>query len=562
MKKITLLLALFIVSISFGQITINEVDADQTSTDTEEFIELLSDTPNFSLDGYIVVLYNGSSDVSYTTVDLTGFTTDVNGYFIIGSDAVTGVDIALGPDNTIQNGADAIAIYQDAAGNFPDGTAVTSTNLIDAIVYGTSDGDDAELLAGLGETVQYDENLNGMKDTESIQARGDGTYCVALPTLRAANACPTCTFVITTVNTTCDNETGGTDTVTVEVSYTGGGTETFNVSADAGTVGGDDPTSVANGTIVITGVDENSTVTLTVTSTNCNTSEAIDTPICEAATNVSNIGALRGSAEGSEYVITGEVLLTYQEDFRNQKYIEDATGAILIDDNAGVITSMYNIGDGLTGMTGTLTSFGGMMEFVPTQDPGAASSTGNTITAQTVSITALNANPNNYEAEFVKIESVMIDNSIESTWVTGTVYAMTNADGTFNFRTSFFNADYIGSDVPTQTANVKGIITERNNGDFFITARSSSDISTNLSVGQNSLDAFTIYPNPTTKGYINITSQVSGAKKVVVYNVLGKQVISTNLTGERLDVSGLNSGVYIVKISQGDASVTKKLVIR
>lgn len=191
MKKITLIASLFAATSSFAQLIINEVDADQTGTDTTEFLELKSDTPNFAMDGYVVVLFNGSNDTSYTAVDLTGFSTDANGFFIIGSDATPGVDIALGPDNTIQNGADAIAIYTGTAADFPNGTPVTSTNLVDAIVYGTSDDDDPELLAGLGETVQYDENLNGQKDIESLQLDGNGSFCTAAPTLRATNSCPT-----------------------------------------------------------------------------------------------------------------------------------------------------------------------------------------------------------------------------------------------------------------------------------------------------------------------------------------------------------------------------------
>lgn len=189
MKKITLLAALLIGAVSFSQVVINEVDADQTGNDTTEFIELKSNTPNFALDGLIVVLYNGSNDASYTTVDLAGKTTDAQGFFIIGSDATPGADVLLGPDNTIQNGADAIAIYQAAASAFPNGTAVTNVGLIDAVVYGTSDDDDVELLAGLNQTVQWDENLNSMKDLESIQRKDDGTFCTSLPTLRATNIC-------------------------------------------------------------------------------------------------------------------------------------------------------------------------------------------------------------------------------------------------------------------------------------------------------------------------------------------------------------------------------------
>ncbi|SRX52282.1 T9SS type A sorting domain-containing protein [Aequorivita sp. CIP111184] len=189
MKKITFIASLLFYTISFSQIHINEVDVDQTGTDVSEFVEILSDSPNFSLEGYIVVFYNGSDDESYKRVDLTGYVTDSEGFFIIGSSATPGVDISIGTSNTIQNGPDAIAIYQDEVSNFPNGTPVTNVNLIDAIVYGTNDDDDPELLAGLDQTVQYDEDLNGNKDTESIQSDGAGGFCVIAPTLRATNAC-------------------------------------------------------------------------------------------------------------------------------------------------------------------------------------------------------------------------------------------------------------------------------------------------------------------------------------------------------------------------------------
>ena len=189
MKKLSLLTAMLISVVSSAQIYINEVDADQTGTDTHEFIELLSDSPNSSLDNYLVVLFNGSDDLSYRTIDLTGFSTDSKGFLIIGDNEISGAEISLGTSNRIQNGPDAVAIYQDDAANFPNGTATTTTNLIDAIVYGTNDDDDLELLAGLGETAQYDEDLNGNSEEESLQLDSNGEYCVKPPTLRATNSC-------------------------------------------------------------------------------------------------------------------------------------------------------------------------------------------------------------------------------------------------------------------------------------------------------------------------------------------------------------------------------------
>ena len=70
----------------------------------------------------------------------------------------------------MQNGADAVAIYADDAANFPSGTAVTTTNLIDSIVYDTSDADDAGLLVLLNAgQPQVDENSGGDSAGQSSQ---------------------------------------------------------------------------------------------------------------------------------------------------------------------------------------------------------------------------------------------------------------------------------------------------------------------------------------------------------------------------------------------------------
>lgn len=566
MKKITLLLALFCASFAFGQVVvINEVDADQTSTDTEEFIELFSTAANQDLSGYIVVLYNGSSDESYTTVDLNGFSTDADGFLIIGSDAVAGVDIPLGPDNTIQNGADAVAIYQDDAANFPNGTPVTAANLIDALVYGTNDDDDIELLTTLGESIQYNEDANGNKDIESIQRDPSGTYCVGAPTLDATNincgtVCPLSVFVM---DVTCDAITSGTDTYTTTFGFSGGGTATYTLSATDGTIGGDDPTSVASGEITVTGVDEGQNFDFNVMSSICDIDFTINAPTCDPGTNVSDIATLRAATEGENYTLTGEALVTFTQDFRNQKFIEDATGAILLDDTAGNITTTYEIGDGMTGLIGTLSSFNGMMQFVPVSDPGAPSSTANTINSQEVSISDLLANSEDYESEYVNITpAVSIAPGTNPFWEAGMVYELSNADGIYNFRTSFFDANYIGQDVPTSAVFIAGIITERmDDGGYYITARDNEDASTVLGIEDNNTNAFSLYPNPANT-LVNIASTLIGEKTVIVFDLLGKQVLNTTVNNDQFDVTSLTSGMYIVNISQGAATTTQKLVVR
>ncbi len=189
-KTLTTFFIIFTFQIITAQIVINEVDSDTPSTDTKEFIELKSDTPNFSLNGFVVVLFNGSTsggNSSYYSIDLDGFTTDINGLLLIGSNDVSPVPQLIIPTSVIQNGADAVAVYLGNDFDFLDGTLATTTNLIDALMYDTDDADDVDLMALLGVTVQTNENENGNKTTESVQRNNDGTYFVGPPTPRQLN---------------------------------------------------------------------------------------------------------------------------------------------------------------------------------------------------------------------------------------------------------------------------------------------------------------------------------------------------------------------------------------
>ncbi len=204
-KKFTLLTALALLlfaGAANAQLVINEVDADQTGTDAAEFVELFDGgVGNTILDGHVIVLFNGSDDASYLAFDLDGMSTNANGYFVLCGDAGNTVncDLDVSPNtNLIQNGADAVALFLDDASSFPNDTAVTTTNLIDAIVYDTNDGDDAGLLPLLNPgQPQINEGAGAGSTTDSNQrcpngsggTRNTSTYTQALPTPGADNLC-------------------------------------------------------------------------------------------------------------------------------------------------------------------------------------------------------------------------------------------------------------------------------------------------------------------------------------------------------------------------------------
>ncbi len=158
-------------------VLINEVDADTPGADTQEFVELYDGgVGNTPLDGMVVVFFNGGNDESYNAFDLDGFTTDAQGFFLLGNEAVVPPPDIVFSNNGLQNGPDAVALYVNDASAFPSGTPVTTDNLVDAVVYDTDDADDAELLGLLNPgQPQVNEAGAGDKDAHSIQRVPDGS---------------------------------------------------------------------------------------------------------------------------------------------------------------------------------------------------------------------------------------------------------------------------------------------------------------------------------------------------------------------------------------------------
>ncbi|MGB0255045.1 MAG: T9SS type A sorting domain-containing protein [Flavobacteriaceae bacterium] len=190
MEKVLLIATLFTSFAVFSQsVVINEVDSNTPGTDTAEFVELYSSTPNFNLDGYVLVLFNGGDDASYASYDLDGHSTNNSGYFVIGDTGVTGVSINFptSPDSFLQNGADAVTLYQASKSDFPNDTSVTTTNLIDAIVYDNNRADDTGLLTGLGETVQYNEDAANDAENHSLQRQSDGSFAAGIASPNTSN---------------------------------------------------------------------------------------------------------------------------------------------------------------------------------------------------------------------------------------------------------------------------------------------------------------------------------------------------------------------------------------
>jgi hypothetical protein len=253
-KRLLLGVALLFTMFVQGQVVINELDADTPGLDVREFIELKSETPYFSLDGYILVFYNGSTNgtgtLSYYTTDLSGLVTDGNGIVVIGNSQLTPYPSMLIPQNTIQNGPDAVGLYLDVVESFPIDTPATANNLVDALVYGNSATQATALMTVLGVTIQINENINALAASQSIQRRNDGTYEVKTPTPRMNNDGSGIIYNGIAISSSASiiNE-GQSITLTFEADTPVAQTVNFNLSLNNGTFTTDDFSGQTNLTI-------------------------------------------------------------------------------------------------------------------------------------------------------------------------------------------------------------------------------------------------------------------------------------------------------------------------
>jgi len=81
-----------------------------------------------------------------------------------------------------------------------------------------------------------------------------------------------------------------------------------------------------------------------------------------------------------------------------------------------------------------------------------------------------------------------------------------------------------------------------------------------LSIEEEQWKQLSVYPNPTSDGFLNI--KFSQDVKVEVFSIFGKKLIHTNInqTDSILDISTLSKGVYVIKVSHKGLSISTKII--
>ena len=83
-----------------------------------------------------------------------------------------------------------------------------------------------------------------------------------------------------------------------------------------------------------------------------------------------------------------------------------------------------------------------------------------------------------------------------------------------------------------------------------------------LGTAKNDISGLSLYPNPVSNGNLYIKTSNNNTKSIVIYDVLGKVVLKSVVNEQAVNVSSLNGGVYVVKVTEDGKTATRKLVIR
>lgn len=297
-------------AIVLPQLVINEIDYDQPSTDTAEFVEIKNNGSSaVSLDGWTLELVNGTGGGAaiYDTIVLPNVSLAAGDYFVVCANAATvpNCDLDDAPDtNFIQNGA------PDAVGLRLNG------DLMDAVSYTGNTGAPYTEGSGVG---LADSAIAG----ESISRCPDGSdtnvnnvdFVLAGITPGASNACASATPQLSISDVSLAEGDGGTTTFTFTVSLSapaGAGGVSFDIAtADNTAVSPSDFTAKSLTGQTIPAGSSNYTFDVLV---NGDTTNEPDETFFVNVTNVT--GAVTADGQGQGTIANDDAAVTFIHDIQ------------------------------------------------------------------------------------------------------------------------------------------------------------------------------------------------------------------------------------------------------
>lgn len=580
MKKIYVLAAMLFISISASaQVVISQVyggGGNSGAPYNQDFVELYNkSTTTVSLGGMSLQYASSTSTTgNWTKVDLPTVDILPGKYYLIATGtASTTIGVALPtPDHTIASISMSatkgkIALINSTTAN----NTQCPINIVDFVGFGTANCSENTPTPALSNTTAALRLNNGCTDS----GNNSTDFQVLTPAPRnsatAANTCSTAPS-LSIVSPANASSIAPEANVTITLSVTN-----FVVGNPGAGINGHIHYALSPGgtvvmkydttPIVLTGLAPG-TYTLAVGLVDNNhqpLSPLVGSTVSftiEPLNTVANLAALRADVTangvGKYYQISSSPVVTYARPSagRNQIYIQDASAGILIDDVPNVLVTNAVIGDALSGIKGRTSLFNGLLQLNPISDATVASS-GNVVTPQVVTASAISANIEMYESELVQINNVTFPNA--TTFAVSTNYTIN--DGTdVVLRTLFSESNYITTATPATAVNMICLVGE-NNAVAQVTPRTSADFLP-LSNSQFEIDGFSTYPNPVSNGVLNIITSLNDTKTVEIFDISGKQVFNKTISSQEVNIGSLKTGVYMLKVTENDKTSTQKLMVK
>ena len=417
--------------------------------------------------------------------------------------------------------------------------------------------------------------------TLSIRFKSATTLQYRIDDVKLSSVSASCTLTLGTVTTVCDMYTLGTDTYTATIPYTGGGNAVYNIVTNTGIIGGDNPSLLSAGNIIISGIAEGASVNVNVIGGTCNLSAAINSPECKPINTLPYtepftypVGSNLGNSQKWNNLNSGDAIVVAAGNL-NYPNFPNVSGNSITFTGAGIdcftpftsttsgtvyasfmvnITDMANVTVDLTetyfaGLTDAAKGYKARMFF-------KKNGTQYQLGFDTLNVTT------NYDATLRNTGEVVFivmgydfGTNLLSAWINPNLSTFTETTPANLTSTPAVALTDLGGFIIRQDGDAKTptmIMDE---------LRVNTTVQGLLSVNAPAISGLKVYPNPVKNGRLVVETATNSMKAIAIYDVIGKQVLGTVTNENNIDVSTLQAGIYVIKITEAGKTATQKLVV-
>lgn len=292
----------------------------------------------------------------------------------------------------------------------------------------------------------------------------------------------------------------------------------------------------------------NHKATLTLTSSGAESVEVELIGTCKklSASNIAELRSLYKEGDNTVYTFKGTAIVTLSSSSRNVKYIQDDSGAILIDDASGIIQGNYVSGDEIALIQGTLSEYFGMLQFVPVSDAVKGES-GKKVIAEVKNPSEIAVRD---QGKLIQVKGVeFVETGV---FEISTNYSLSGYEN-LPVRIQYNDLACVGQNIPVGKQDITGVVLvyERNGESQTQLVPVEIKASETVSMETDMVAETEVYA---ANGYIYVKGAIG--TEIEVYNQQGVLVQKTFCDSQKVSVA-LAKGLYIVKTK----GVTHKVVL-